>query len=147
MCTFLPTVTEDITTGSSSCGTTSSRSELVKQRVASKGDQVSSYPRKSSLGVSFTFGGRASSSRKSSWNGVQLFMEWCLMCLVLDNNLSFWLFLVILEILLQEPFLHQASQLVTQGYASLDVVPKCFVELALGISPRSQVPIRLLGKL
>ena len=34
-CTFLPTVTTDITTGSSSCGTTSSKSELVKQREIS----------------------------------------------------------------------------------------------------------------
>ena len=33
-CTLLPTVTTDITTGSSSCGTTSSKSELVKQRVS-----------------------------------------------------------------------------------------------------------------
>ena len=74
-------------------------------------------------------------------------MDWCLVCLVLDNNLSFWLFLVSLDILLQEPFLHQASQLVTQGYASFNVVTKCFVELAQGISPRSQVSIRLLGKL
>jgi len=68
------------------------------------------------------------------------------MCLVPDSNLSLWLFLVNLEILLQEPFLDQASQLVIEGYSSFDVVPKCSMELTLGISSRPQVLICLLGE-
>ena len=36
-CTLLPTVTTEITTGSSSCETTSSKSALVKQRSGSAG--------------------------------------------------------------------------------------------------------------
>jgi len=47
LCTFLPIVTTDITTGSSSWKTTSSKSELVKQRLGSSGCQISSPPRSS----------------------------------------------------------------------------------------------------
>ena len=97
--------------------------------------------------ISLTFGSRVSSSWKSSRDGVQLSMDRCLMCLVSERDLSFWFFLASLKILLQDPFLHQASQLVAQSYASLNIMPKCFVELTLGISPWSHILVYLLGKL
>jgi len=91
LCTFLPTVTTDITTG----GTMSSRSELAKQRVGYRGW--------SGLLASRDITARVSSFWKSSRDGVQLSMDWYLMCLVPKSDLFIWFSLVSLKILLQEP--------------------------------------------
>ena len=124
---------------------------LVEARKAESGIQgMMRFPRLQGhhcSRISLTFGSRVSSSWKSSRDGVQLSMDQYLKCLVPESDLSFWLSLVSLKILLQKPFLHQASQLVAQSYASLDIMPKCFEELTPGISLWSQIPIFLLGKL
>jgi len=94
--------------------------------------------------VSLTLGNRAPSSGKSSRDGVQLSMYRYLMWVVPGSNLSLQFFLVRLKVFLQESILHQACQLVSLNYASLNVVPKSLVEFAPDLLSRPQIPVSLL---
>ena len=144
--TFLPMVTTNITIRSFSWGTTSSRSELAKQRVGSRGwsalltsRDITACPYHLRLEAKFPPSKNPLDMVISSpWTGIS-----CAWSLKATSPFG----LVSLKIILQEPFLHQASQLVAQSYASLDIMPICLVELTPGISPWSQIPICLLRKL
>ena len=145
--TFLPTMTIDITTGSSSCGTSSSKSELVKHRSGSGGWSGLLASRNI---TSRTYRLRLEVELAPLENPLEMVfssMDWYLMHLVPEGNCSLWLFLINLKVLLQEAFLHQACQMVTQSYALLDFLPKSLVELTPDVLSWPQIPISLLRKL
>jgi len=104
--------------------------------------------------VSLTLESKVPSSRKSSQDGVQLPMDRYLMSLVPRSNLSLRLFLVRLKLFIQEFVLHQALQLVTQSYTSLNFSLGTFflvgygarlefvlsAEVSLNLKARDQLP-------